>query len=125
MPVDPGSPEAQPPLAPPPGGTQSGPKPPPGKELATSPATRLFSRSVMRSQSGAVMLLGIASLVLALVCGIGVILAVIAIAMSLLISDQEKEDPSRNLARRTGLTLSIIGLVVGGLFLIGFVSAFM
>jgi len=124
MTADPGGFQEQPSPAPPPGGANVGPKSPPGAGMAKASAPKVLSRDVLSSQSGVVLILGMASVLLAGACGIGVILALVAIVMALFVSDGEKDDPSKTIARRIGLTVSIISLIVGGVFLIGFVSSF-
>lgn len=121
---EPGGLDERPTPAPPPGGVNPVPKPPPGAQVAMTSPVRVLSREVLNSQSGVVLILGIASVLLASACGIGVVLAMVAIIMALFISDGDREDPSKKRARRLGLTLSIVSLVVGGVFLIGFASSF-
>lgn len=124
MTAEPAVPEEKPAPAPPPGGADWGPKPPPGADMAKSPASGVFSRNVLSSQSGVVLILGFGSVFTAAACGIGVILAIVSIVLAMFVPEREKEDPSKTIARWTGLTMSIISLVVGGVFLIGFVASF-
>ena len=124
MTSEPSLPEDRPAPVPPPGGADWGPKPPPGAGVAKSPASGVFSRNVLSSQSGVVLMLGFGSVLLAGACGIGAILAIVSIVMAMFVPDQEKQDSSKTIARRTGLIMSIFALVVGGIFLIMFAASF-